>query len=170
MLFVFVDRVRSLQRRTSIEVTVPLSPGDPIFAVHFPARPMLPASLLLEAFAQAATILIETSSEFRLKAFPAFIRSAKFHRVVPPTGPPLRIRMDADQWEDDGSILRGVAHQGDDLCATCVLGMATSPLGQFYNPRHGDVLRRLYHHWLQESELEGFLEDPRATLDHALTS
>jgi len=170
LYFVFVDRVRSLRRKTSIEVTVPLSPSDPIFSVHFPANPMLPASLLLEAFAQAATILIETSSDFRLKAFPAFVRSAKFHRVIRPTGPPLSIRMDAEQWEEDASILKGAALQGGMVCGSCVLGMATSPLSGFFGPSHREGLYSLYRHWLEGAEIEGFAEDPRSRLGEARAS
>lgn len=169
MNFVFVNRVQALRRKASIEATVPLSPSDPIFAVHFPANPMLPASLLLEAFAQAGTILIETSCDFRLKAFPAFIRSAKFHRAIRPTGP-LSIRMDVEQWEEDASILRGAARQGDILCGSCVLGMATSPLGDFYGPVDREALLGLYRHWLDEAEIEGFSEDPRSRLNAALST
>jgi 3-hydroxyacyl-[acyl-carrier-protein] dehydratase len=161
----FVDRVTHLTYRTRIAASVEFAPDDPLFAHHFPGRPLVPASQLLESFAQTATILLETGLGFRRKAIPAFILNAKFHRG---TGPgTVAIEMETEQWSDEGAVVRGRMVQSGARCATCTLGMVTAPLGEFFDPAALQGYRQTYARWLDDAVLEGFPEPPLARLEHA---
>lgn len=52
-----IDRVVSLVPRTSIHAVKAVSINEPFFQGHFPARPIMPGVLIIEAIAQAAGIL-----------------------------------------------------------------------------------------------------------------
>src|SRR5947209_15431358 len=127
----------------------------------------MPASLLLEAFAQTGTILIETGSGFTRKAFPAFIENAKFRRPVIP-GSELRIEMRVSSGADDSVLLTGRIVQAGVACCSATIGFATAPLAEFFAPEHREGYRALYRSWLDGAELGGFARSPLEELVHAL--
>jgi 3-hydroxyacyl-[acyl-carrier-protein] dehydratase len=55
--FLLVDRVLELEKRSHIKALKNVTMNEPYFAGHFPARPVMPGVLMLEALAQAAAIL-----------------------------------------------------------------------------------------------------------------
>jgi len=161
----YVDRVTRLKRYESIAAALDLSPDEPIFAVHFPGDPILPASILIEAFAQAASILLETSSGFTLKAIPAYLENAKFRSPVRPPDT-VEISMIVEQRSDDGALLRGRATQAGEVKAVCTMGMVTAPLSRFYRPGDLPAYRAMYGRLLAGACLEAFDRNPLAPLDH----
>ena len=52
-----VDRVLELEKNVRIKALKNVSINEPFFMGHFPARPVMPGVLMLEALAQAAAIL-----------------------------------------------------------------------------------------------------------------
>jgi hypothetical protein len=126
---------------------------------------VLPASALLESFAQLGTILIETSHGFVLKALPGYLSSAKFYRPVIP-GAEVRLEVVVEQWNDQGAVLRSRAEQDGRKCAVCTLGMFTSPLSEFYGPDDMPAYRSMYGRLLGAGRLEGFDVDPLEVLSH----
>ena len=167
MRLLYVSRVRALKRFEHIEAEMDLPTDDPLFAVHFPANPMLPASVLVEAFAQAASILLETSSAFTQKAIPGYLVNAKFRRPVRPPAP-VTIEMNVTQNSEDGAVLSGKATQDGALAGTCTMGMILFPLDQFYGPQHAVTFRQIYGHLLEDAYLEGFQESPLESLRDAI--
>ena len=166
LAFLFVDRVRRLVKNEEIVACRDLLPSEEIFAHHFPGRPMMPASLLIEAAAQAATILLEVGNEFRDKAFVGYVSQAKFRRVVVP-GHEMVIRMMATSVRSDGAVLRGTIEQRNQRCVSLELGMAISPLSDFYPPEHRSRYRAMYETFLDGAVLEGFDRDPLERLRDA---
>jgi 3-hydroxyacyl-[acyl-carrier-protein] dehydratase len=162
-----VSRVQVLRRFDHIEAEMDLPSDDPLFANHFPSNPMLPASLLVEAFAQAASILLETSSGFTRKAIPGFLVNAKFRRPVRPPAL-VTIRLDVTQNSEDGAVLSGRATQRGTVAGTCNLGMILAPLVDFYAPEHAETFRRVYAGLLEEARLEGFDHSPLESLRDAI--
>ena len=156
-----------LCRLEHIEVEVDLPPDDPLFENHFPSNPMLPASLLIESFAQAGSILLETSFAFTRKAIPGYIVNAKFRRPVRPPAPVV-IQLHVTQEGEDGAVLTGRAVQGKSLAGSCTLGMILSPIEGFYGPEHGGAYRRVYAELLEGAELLGFEASPLESLRHAI--
>lgn len=167
MRILYLDRVLRLQRRRSLEAALSLSPDEPIFALHFPGNPMLPASLAVECLAQAGSVLLEVSSGFTKKAIPGFIREAKFRRAIRASHP-LRIFVDVEQWSDEGALLRGRIEQDGATSTVCLLGMATAPLSDFYRPEHAASYREMYERWLDGAELSGFEEHALAPLKRSM--
>jgi 3-hydroxyacyl-[acyl-carrier-protein] dehydratase len=163
----FVDRVIELRRRRRVVAELELAPDEEIFSWHFPANPILPASLLMECFAQAGTVLIEVSSGFTRKGLPGYYQNAKFSRPVKP-GAVVTIELDAESWSDEGALLLGRATQEGRRCATCALGMISLPLGDFYGPQHADAYRGMYKRWLGGAALADFETHPLEDLRHAL--
>lgn len=166
MRLLWVDRVLELTRAARTLAVLELSSQEPTLRYHFPRRPLLPASALLECFAQAGTILLETSHGFTRKALPGYLSSAKFYRPVVP-GAEVRLEVVAEQWNDQGAVLRSRAEQNGHKCAACTLGMFTAPLSEFYGPEHMATYCAMYERLLGGARLEGFDVDPLDILSHA---
>src|SRR5262245_60111590 len=64
MRFTFVDRIVVAEPPSRIETSTHVSGLDDVFADHFPGYPVLPGALVVEAFVQAAQLLIGLSHEF----------------------------------------------------------------------------------------------------------
>ena len=61
--FLLVDRVIELEKRVSIKALKNITINEPFFGGHFPARPVMPGVLMLEALAQASALLSFESME-----------------------------------------------------------------------------------------------------------
>lgn len=157
--FIYIDRILELRRLDRIVASLTLDPGETMFRYHFPAKPMAPASVLVEAFAQAATALLETGLGFQHKAVPVYIHQAKFHRAVGPAVP-VRIEMRLSQRNESGAVIGGHAEQEGRKCAACTLGMALAPLGNYFDAGAIGGYRMLYRRWLDGAALEGFERPP----------
>jgi beta-hydroxyacyl-ACP dehydratase FabZ len=56
--FLWIDRVEELEPGLRCVAVKFVDPADPIFAGHFPAKPILPGVLLIEAVAQTAGVML----------------------------------------------------------------------------------------------------------------
>jgi 3-hydroxyacyl-[acyl-carrier-protein] dehydratase len=161
--FLLLDRVHRLERGKRIEASRSVSLTEDYFSEHFPGNPIVPASLLFESFAQAATCLLETSCAFQKKAVPGFIHSAKFHRPVIP-GHNLSIQMTVESSGEDATMVSGIARQREQRCATIKVGMITAPFDEFVPRPFRMFYLSIYDSWLRDAELAGFDRDPREVL------
>lgn len=91
MRFIFVDRIIAVEPGLSIETLRNVSATEDVFADHFPGRPILPGALIVEAFAQAAQLLIGLTSDFAQVGRLTRLGRASFRHFVRP-GDQLRIR------------------------------------------------------------------------------
>ncbi len=164
MSFLFVDRVQELDRDNSIIATRQVSLAEEIFGEHFPGRPMMPASLLIEAFAQAATILLEVSSGFTNKAFVGYVSNGKFRVPVVP-GHEMRLELNVVSADTTGAVLKGKIIQREKRCASVEIGMVMSPLKKFIGPPYLTYYLSLYDVWLADTRFSGFEQNPRERLD-----
>jgi 3-hydroxyacyl-[acyl-carrier-protein] dehydratase len=55
--FLLVDKVVELEKDRRVKAIKNVTINEPFFAGHFPARPVMPGVLILEALAQAAALL-----------------------------------------------------------------------------------------------------------------
>jgi 3-hydroxyacyl-[acyl-carrier-protein] dehydratase len=82
-----VDRVESLDPDKGIVAIKAVTINEPFFQGHFPARPIMPGVLIIEALAQAAGVLaveaLGLAGSGKLVYFMA-IESAKFRQPVEP--------------------------------------------------------------------------------------
>lgn len=114
-----VDRVEELVVDERIVAIKAVTVNEPFFAGHFPARPIMPGVLIVEALAQAAGILAVESlgltGSGKLVYFMA-IDGAKFRAPVEP-GCLLRLEVSFVQKRASVCKFTGRAMLGDKLAA-----------------------------------------------------
>jgi 3-hydroxyacyl-[acyl-carrier-protein] dehydratase len=86
--FLLVDRVLELEKNVRIRALKNVTMNEPFFPGHFPARPVMPGVLMLEALAQAAALLSFASMDADppedMVVYFAGIDNARFKRPVGP--------------------------------------------------------------------------------------
>ncbi len=86
--FLLVDRVIEFEAHKRIKAIKNVTFNEPFFAGHFPARPVMPGVLMLEALAQASALLSFESMgqdlEPDMVVYFVGIDGARFKRVVEP--------------------------------------------------------------------------------------
>jgi 3-hydroxyacyl-[acyl-carrier-protein] dehydratase len=90
--FLWIDRVEELEPGCRCVAVKFVDPEDPIFAGHFPAKPILPGVLIIEAVAQTAGVMLGSSAPQGAAgvALLAAVNRFKFFKPVTP-GQQLRI-------------------------------------------------------------------------------
>lgn len=120
---VMVDRVTELVPGRSITGLKCVSFNEPWFAGHFPARPILPGVMILEALSQIGTILAYASEPFdpatNLMYFLGIDR-AKFRKAVVP-GDRLDLACEVVDHQSNIWRLRAEASVDGALCAQAEL-------------------------------------------------
>ncbi|BBJ30900.1 3-hydroxyacyl-[acyl-carrier-protein] dehydratase FabZ [Rickettsia asiatica] len=96
--FLLVDRVLKIDPNKSITGIKNVTVNESQFTGHFPARPVMPGVLMVEAMAQLAAILVAKSlgSTKNKEVFLMAIENAKFRRIVQP-GDTMHIHTVIDQ-------------------------------------------------------------------------
>ena len=114
--FLLVDRVLVLNPGKDIVALKNVTINEPFFGGHFPARPVMPGVLIIEAMAQAAGILSFKTPELNLVRGSIFyfagIDHARFKRPVQP----------GDQLQLEAEILKIVRGVGKFKCRATVDG------------------------------------------------
>jgi 3-hydroxyacyl-[acyl-carrier-protein] dehydratase len=117
--FLFVDAVKVWEKGKSIEAVKNVSFGDDFFQGHFPAEPVMPGVLQIEALAQACCILIALSfPEDAAGKRPAFagIEEARFRKPVRP-GDILHLHADLTQYRRGFATFNARAEvRGEKVC------------------------------------------------------
>lgn len=94
--FLWIDRVEELEPGVRCVAVKFVDPDNPIFAGHFPAKPILPGVLLIEAVAQTAGVMLGSAApqgpdkNAQGVALLAAVNRFKFFQPVTP-GQELRI-------------------------------------------------------------------------------
>lgn len=96
--FLLVDKVVKIDPNKSITGIKNVTVNEPQFTGHFPARPVMPGVLMVEAMAQLAAILVAKSlgSTKNKEVFLMAIENSKFRKVVQP-GDIMHIHATIDQ-------------------------------------------------------------------------
>ncbi len=121
MRFVFVDRLLALDPGRSIVTLKNVTATEDVFDDHFPGCPIFPGALIVEAFTQAARLLIGLTTDFSRVGRLERLSRVSFRRFVRP-GDQLRVRCekrDAEPW-----TVAGEAQVEGRIVATAVLEFA----------------------------------------------
>ena len=93
--FLFVDKVVAIDE-ASIETLKQVSFNEPYFQGHFPAMPVMPGVLMIEAMAQSAGIFMVAKKGVKISEkkpfYLASVKEARFKQVVTP-GDTLHFRI-----------------------------------------------------------------------------
>jgi 3-hydroxyacyl-[acyl-carrier-protein] dehydratase len=120
--FLMIDKVVDVvanQRATGVKN---VSPSEYYFEGHFPARPVMPGVLIIEAMAQTAAVLVVFTlgpeSEGKLVYFMS-VDNARFRR---PVFPGNRLEIHVTKQRNRGNVWKfeGVAKVGDAVMAEAV--------------------------------------------------
>lgn len=120
-----VDRVLELEPKKRIVAIKNVTFNEPIFAGHFPGRPVFPGVLLIEGMAQAGGLLLIHDIPDRAKKLIYFagIEEAKFRRPVVP-GDQVRYELEVLRLRSTFSKLKGRVTVDGQLCAEAVISSA----------------------------------------------
>ena len=101
-----IDRVEELVPHQRIVAIKAVTINEPFFQGHFPARPIMPGVLIVEAMAQASGILavesLGVANSGKLVYFMA-IDGAKFRK---PVEPGVLLRIEVELVQDRGSVCK----------------------------------------------------------------
>ena len=122
--FLLVDRVLEIEKGKRIRALKNVSINEPYFMGHFPHRPVMPGVLMLEAMAQAATVLTLVSLDAELDdktvCYFAGIDGARFKRPVEP-GDQLVLDVTLDRAKASIFKYTGKVYVGDDIACEAEL-------------------------------------------------
>jgi beta-hydroxyacyl-ACP dehydratase FabZ len=120
-----VDRVLEIEPKKRIVAIKNVTINEPIFAGHFPGRPVFPGVLLIEGMAQAGGLLLLQDIPDRAKKLIYFagIDEAKFRRPVVP-GDQVRYELEVLRLRSTFSKLAGRVTVDGQLCAEAVISSA----------------------------------------------
>ncbi len=119
MPFVMVDRVTEIVPHQVIRGYKNVSINEPWFAGHFPADPIMPGVLVVEALAQIGSILAYASDPFDQQGSSMYflgIDRTKFRHPVRP-GDRLDLQVEVMNHHSNVWKLKGEATVGGTLCA-----------------------------------------------------
>lgn len=122
--FLLLDEVIELEPGRRVVATRLVRPDDWWFPGHFPARPVMPGVLIVEAMAQAGAVavLIEEPNRGKI-AFFAGIDDCRFKRIVEP-GDVLTLTCEIDTVRGPVGRGKATAYVGQELAARGTLTFA----------------------------------------------
>lgn len=112
-----VDKVEILEEKKRAVGYKGVTYNEPFFAGHFPAEPVMPGVLILEAMAQTTAVLLLNREETRGKiGYFGGINKAKFRKKVLP-GSLLRMEIEVLKRRGPVAVVSGKAYADDGLAA-----------------------------------------------------
>ena len=110
--FLLIDKVLNVEENKIVAIKN-VTMNEYYFQGHFPAKPVMPGVLIIEALAQAGAVALLKKDEFKGKiAYFAGINKAKFRKQVFP-GDTLRLEVELTKVRGNAGIGYGIAYVGD---------------------------------------------------------
>ena len=104
--FLWIDRVVELEPGVRCVAVKFIDPKDPIFAGHFPAKPILPGILLIEAVAQTAGVMMGSAAtqDAAGTAQLALLAAVNRFKFLKPVTPGQQLRIETRKLTDAGPM------------------------------------------------------------------
>jgi 3-hydroxyacyl-[acyl-carrier-protein] dehydratase len=127
--FLLVDRIVEVEPGQRIVGLKQVSMGDPYFQGHFPAYPVMPGVLIVEALAQTGAVLVmqDPANAGKLPFF-ARIDNCRFRAQVRP-GDTLRLEVEVTSFRGPVGKAHGRALVGDTVACEADLTFALGTTG-----------------------------------------
>lgn len=125
--FLWIDRVEELEPGVRCVALKFIDPADPIFAGHFPAQPILPGVLLIEAVAQTAGVMMGAAarrdagknSADRNKEGVVLLAAVNRFKFLKPVTPGQVLRVETKKLTEAGRmvLIAGTVWAGGEIAA-----------------------------------------------------
>ena len=105
--FLWIDRVVELEPGVRCVAVKFVDPANPIFAGHFPARPILPGVLLIEAVAQTAGVMLGSAApqgDARVGGGVALLGAVNWFKFLKPVTPGQEMRIETKKITEAGRM------------------------------------------------------------------
>jgi 3-hydroxyacyl-[acyl-carrier-protein] dehydratase len=111
--FLWIDRVEELEPGVRCVAVKFVDPADPIFAGHFPAKPILPGVLLIEAVAQTAGVMMGSAAPNNTDKGPAekssegvaLLAAVNRFKFLKPVTPGQELRIETKKLTEVGQLV-----------------------------------------------------------------
>jgi 3-hydroxyacyl-[acyl-carrier-protein] dehydratase len=128
--FLWIDRVEELEPGVRCVAVKFVDPANPIFAGHFPAKPILPGVLLIEAVAQTAGVMLGSAAppaadDSREEV--ALLAAVNRFKFLKPVTPGQELRIETKKLTEVGRLvcIGGTVSVGGEMVATGELSVVT---------------------------------------------
>jgi 3-hydroxyacyl-[acyl-carrier-protein] dehydratase len=102
--FLWIDRVEELEPGVRCVAMKLVDPADPIFAGHFPAKPILPGVLLIEAVAQTAGVMLGSAGQPGTGGGVALLAAVNRFKFIKPVSPGQELRIETKKLTEVGNM------------------------------------------------------------------
>ncbi len=116
MRWIWIDKFTDFQSGSRAVAIKNVSLGEEHLHDHFPAYPVMPASLIVEGMAQTAGILVGEARNFEEKVILAKVKRARFLREVRP-GDRLEYEATIEQVTEEAAMTSGKVSVDGELLA-----------------------------------------------------
>jgi 3-hydroxymyristoyl/3-hydroxydecanoyl-(acyl carrier protein) dehydratase len=102
----WIDRVEELEPGVRCVAVKFVDPADPIFSGHFPAKPILPGVLLIEAVAQTAGVMLGSAAPVAVGtgAGVALLAAVNRFKFLKPVTPGQELRIETKKMTEAGRM------------------------------------------------------------------
>jgi 3-hydroxyacyl-[acyl-carrier-protein] dehydratase len=133
--FLWIDRVEELEPGVRCVAVKFIDPANPIFAGHFPAKPILPGVLLIEAMAQTAGVMLGSAAPQNTEKSPArknndgvaLLAAVNRFKFLKPVTPGQELRVETKKLTEVGQLVcvGGTVSVGEEMVASGELTVVT---------------------------------------------
>ena len=128
--FLMIDRVLEIEPWKKLKAVKNVSINEPYFVGHFPEIPIVPGVLIIEAMAQATSVLFKYENKVTsLTNYVIVLGSvkARFNSPAYP-GDRLIIEIIPEKFISTGGIVSGVSKVGDKMICKCDISFSTQEI------------------------------------------
>ncbi|MBM7617733.1 3-hydroxyacyl-[acyl-carrier-protein] dehydratase [Weissella uvarum] len=126
----YIDYVDEIVPDESLIATKNVTINEPYFQGHFPHNPVMPGVFIIETMAQAASILILSSPQFKNKtAYMTGVDKAKFKRMIKP-GDVMKVHVQFDKMRERMGTVKVATYVDDQLATSAELMFVVSDVEQ----------------------------------------
>jgi 3-hydroxyacyl-[acyl-carrier-protein] dehydratase len=124
--FLWIDRVEELEPGVRCVAVKFVDPADPIFAGHFPAQPILPGVLLIEAVAQTAGVMLGSAAPQGAPEL-ALLAAVNRFKFFKPVTPGRELRIETKKLTDAGKMayIAGTVYVDGEMVASGELSVVS---------------------------------------------
>jgi 3-hydroxyacyl-[acyl-carrier-protein] dehydratase len=105
--FLWIDRVEELEPGVRCVAVKFVDPANPVFAGHFPAKPILPGIFLIEAVAQTAGVMLGSATpevSAKSNGGVALLAAVNRFKFLKPVTPGQTLRVETNKLTEVGSL------------------------------------------------------------------